>query len=89
MAGAATEGAGNDKKNIRPRFISFAHRAFTAWPPGRVVFVLSEILPVSMARNSSKQRPAKRLTTTARPFINSCRVSFITVAIRCANCAAA
>jgi len=53
---------GNDKKKYS-RFISFVHRAFTAWSPDRVVFVLSEILPVSMARNSSKQRPTKRLTT--------------------------
>lgn len=68
MARAVT--AGNDKKNIRPRFISFMCANVC-----RVVFVLFEILPVSMARNLSEQRPAKRLTTVH----TFARVSFTTI----------
>lgn len=56
------------KKNIRSRSIFARAPAFGTWPPGcRVVFVLSEIFPVSVARNSSIQRSVKRLTTV-RPY---------------------
>lgn len=51
-------------------FHSTRAAAFGIWPPGcRVVFVLSEIFPVSVTRNSSIQRSVKRLATV-HPYVH-------------------